>query len=85
MMNLVNTYCCHVLKVFFAEGGSEPVNGGIVGFLTHLKSYAPYGTEYNLAPLYTNPNSQGIMAGMAILLSFFLVRKNKTIIFFVPY
>ena len=85
VMNLANMYCCHVLKVFFAEGGSEPVNGGILGFLTHLKSYAPYGADFNLAPLYANPNSQGIMAGMAILLSFFLVRKNKTIIFFVPY
>ncbi len=85
VMNLTNTYCCHVLKVFFAEGGSEPVNGGILGFLTHLKAYVPYGVEYNLTPLYSNPNSQGIMAGMAILLSFLLVRKSKTIVLFVPY
>lgn len=85
VMNLANTYCCHVLKVFFAEGGSEPVNGGILGFLTHLKSYLPYGAEYNLTPVYSNPNSQGIMAGMAILLSFLLVRKGKTIILFMLY
>lgn len=39
VMNLANTYCCHVLKAFFAEGGSDPVNGGILGFLTHLKSF----------------------------------------------
>ena len=85
VMNLANTYCCHVLKVFFAEGGSEPVNGGILGFLTHLKSYDPAGAVYNLTPLYSNPNSQGIMAGMAILLSFLLVRKSKTVIFFAVY
>ena len=85
VMNLANTYCCHVLKVFFAEGGSEPVNGGLLGFLTHLKSYLPYGAEYNLTPIYSNPNSQGIMAGMAILLSFLLVRKSKTVIFFAVY
>lgn len=85
VMNLANTYCCHVLKAFFAEGGSDPVNGGILGFLTHLKSFLPYGAEYNLAPIYSNPNSQGIMTGMAILLSFLLVRKSKTIVLFVVY
>ena len=85
VMNLANTYCCHVLKVFFAEGGSEPVNGGILGFLTHLKSYDPAGALYNLTPLYSNPNSQGIMAGMAILLSFLLVRKGKAIVLFSIY
>lgn len=85
VMNLANTYCCHVPKAFFTAGGSEPVNGGIIGFLTHLKAYAPYGTEYNLALLYSNPNSMGIMTGMAILLSFLLVKKNKGLIFFAIY
>ncbi len=85
IVNLMNTYACHLLKVFFAEGGSDPVNGGFLGVLTHLKSYDPAGAVYNLTPLYSNPNSAGIMTGMAILLSFLLVRKNKTVILFAAY
>lgn len=85
VMNLANTCCCHVLKVFFAEGGSEPVNGGILGFLTHLKSFSPDGIDVNLTPMYSNPNSAGIMTGMAILLSFLLVRRNKASVLFIVY
>ena len=78
VMNLANMYCCHVLNVFFAEGASEPVNDGLLGFLTHRTVLIP-------TPLYSNPNSAGIMTGMAILLSFLLVRKNKYIILIIAY
>lgn len=74
VMNLVNMYACHVLKIFFENGGSEPVEGGFIGFLTHLKIYSPNGCDYNLTPMYSNPNSAGIMTGLAILLSFLFVR-----------
>lgn len=80
VMNLANTYACHVLKVFYEETGGSPVDGGLLGFLTHLKTYSLYGPEVNVAPMYSNPNSAGIMTGIAILMSFILVRKNKGLI-----
>lgn len=85
VVNLANTYCCHVLKVFFAEGGTGQVSGGILGFLTHLKTYASYSAATKIAPLYSNPNSAGIMTAMALLLSLFLVKKNKSLILMACY
>lgn len=85
VMNLANTYCCHVLKVFYEETGGSPVKGGLLGFLTHLKTYAFYGEGSKVTPLYSNPNSAGIMTGMALLLSLLLISKKKLIPLFVVY
>lgn len=85
VMNLANTYCCHVLKVFYEETGGSPVDGGLLGFLTHLKTYSLYGPEVNVAPMYSNPNSAGIMTGIAILMSFCLIRSKKYLHFFFIY
>lgn len=85
VMNLANTYCCHVLKVFYEETGGSPVDGGLLGFLTHLKTYASYGVGDKVSPLYSNPNSAGIMTGMALLFSFLLIRRKKKLPLFVLY
>ena len=85
VMNLANTYCCHVLKVLYEETGGSPVDGGLLGFLTHLKTYASYGVGDKVSPLYSNPNSAGIMTGMALLFSFLLIRRKKKLPLFVLY
>lgn len=85
VMNLANTYCYHLLKTFFAEGGTGIVNGGILGFLTHLQTYSSYSAATKIAPLYSNPNSAGIMTAMALLFSLFLIKNNKSLIVMICY
>lgn len=82
IMNLANTYCYHILVLYF-EGNS--VNDNVIAFLKGLGTYSDYGISYNPAILYVNPNSAGIMTALAILLSFLLVKNKKRIPVFVLY
>lgn len=74
IMNLTNTYCHHVLALYF-EGNN--VNESVLEFLKGLETYSDYGIGYNPAILYVNPNSAGIMTALAILLSFLLIKNKK--------
>ena len=77
IVNIANTYCVHILDISFQEGTSE---GGWLKFLTGLSTYYDAGASgYNNAILYSNPNSAGIMTGMAILLSLLFIKKRKYI------
>lgn len=76
LINIVNTYCIHIIKLSF-EGIDKST--AVMEILTSLKTYSSYGAEYNLAVLYTNPNSAGIMTGLAILLSFMFIKNKKLI------
>lgn len=85
VMNLANTYCYYLVMNFIKETGGAPVENGLLGFLTHLKLYSAYWVENNVGLLYSNPNSAGIMTGLAILMSFLLVQNKKSLVAFAIY
>lgn len=82
VVNLANTYCCHVIAEYFS---GNPVNETVLEFLKGLGSYSDYGADYNLSILYVNPNSAGIMTAFAIILSFFLLKNRRWLPIFAVY
>lgn len=78
--NIVNTYFVNVIKDNF---NGNDFNESIMGFISNLSTYSSYGSEYNNAVLYVNPNSAGIMTGLAIIISliFWKYIKIRPVIF----